>query len=132
MIESVTPQGNQTLAYYLGLDWTYTIETFNKGSQKVYIVHVNELEGIFAAEHSVEEAMQQARLLMADALGTMLKRGQVIPEPIKRADYKGNIAYRTSQERHYEIAKQAKRCGLSLSKYVDRCVDSYSNRRDER
>ena len=44
--------------------------------------------------------------------------------PIKKEDYKGNIAYRTTSERHYSIAKMAKEMHKSMSKTLDAIIDA--------
>ena len=51
------------------------------------------------------------------------KNGECVPEPIKKEDYKGNIAYRTSSERHYHVAKLANTMHKSISKTIDALID---------
>ncbi len=38
--------------------------------------------------------------------------------------FKGNIAYRTTPERHYRIAREAEKRNLSLSQFIDGSIDS--------
>ena len=47
-----------------------------------------------------------------------------IPEPVDETKYKGNISYRTTGKRHYLIAKEAQKRGLSLSEAIDNCIDT--------
>jgi predicted HicB family RNase H-like nuclease len=53
-----------------------------------------------------------------------LENGKPIPEPVRKEEYKGNIAYRTTSERHYTIAKIAKRMHKSISKTLDEVIDA--------
>lgn len=82
--------------YYLNLPWTYTIETTQETGQLLYIVHVNELPGISTDAPTLEEAMEHIKEAMAGAFKLYLKHGDEIPEPINPNKFKGNIAYRTS------------------------------------
>jgi hypothetical protein len=53
-----------------------------------------------------------------------LKNKEPVPEPIRREDYKGNIAYRTTSVRHYYVAKIAKNMHKSISKTIDELIDA--------
>jgi len=37
-------------------------------------------------------------------------------------DFKGSITYRTSKERHYRLAKQAKLYGKSINAFIDEAI----------
>ena len=37
-------------------------------------------------------------------------------------DFKGSITYRTSKERHYSLAKQAKLYGKSINAFIDEAI----------
>ena len=58
------------------------------------------------------------------ALKLYLKQGDPIPVPIKKDDFKGKIAYRTSSERHYNLAKIATQEHKSISKTLDMLIDA--------
>jgi len=45
-----------------------------------------------------------------------------IPEPLKIEDFKGSISYRTSKERHYRLAQQAKLYGKSINAFIDEAI----------
>ncbi len=68
--------------------------------------------------------MDNIKEAIEGAVRLYLKNGEVIPEPIKKEEFKGNIAYRTTSERHYYIAKIAKEMHKSISKTLDDIVDS--------
>ena len=52
------------------------------------------------------------------------KQGEPVPEPINKEQFKGNIAYRTTSERHFKAAKAAKQLHRSLSKTLDAIIDA--------
>jgi predicted HicB family RNase H-like nuclease len=54
-----------------------------------------------------------------------IKHNDEIPEPIKPSEFKGNIAYRTTPEKHYKLAKRAGVTGKSVNKLVDEAVEYY-------
>jgi antitoxin HicB len=111
------------LQYYLNLPWTYTIEQDTHKGKRFYIINVNELPGICTDAPTIEEGMELIKESIAGAIELYLKNGEVVPEPIKKEDYKGNIAYRTTSERHYRVSKFANQHQQSLSKTLDELID---------
>lgn len=111
--------------YYLNLPWTYTIATEKDEKGKpVYVVHVNELEGIATDASTIEEAKELIKEAMAAAFEMYLENEEEIPEPKVFAQYKGNIAYRTSPLRHYSLVKEAQKKNISISQLIDSAIDS--------
>jgi predicted RNase H-like HicB family nuclease len=112
------------LSYYLGLNWSYTIEQeFEKG-KKYFIIRVNELPGVCTDAETVEEGMKLIKEAIEGAVALYLKNGEPVPEPIKKSDFKGNISYRTTGERHYNVVRAARRMHKSLNKTIDDLVDA--------
>ena len=58
------------------------------------------------------------------AVRLYLKNKEPIPEPIKKEQFKGQIAYRTTSERHFHVAKAAKTMHKSISKTIDELIDT--------
>lgn len=114
---------NKDLEYYLNLPWTYTIETETHEGSSYYIIRVNELPGICTDSQNLNEGMQEIKELIACAVGIYKERGQPVPEPIARDQYKGKILYRTDSERHYLIARTAQMMHKSISKTLDTIID---------
>ena len=54
-----------------------------------------------------------------------------IPEPLNIKDFKGSITYRTSKERHYRLAKQAKLSGKSINAFIDEAISEKLKMRNE-
>src|SRR4051812_25937341 len=104
------------LKYYLSLNWSYTIEQDAHEGEKFYIISVNELPGVRTDATFIEEGMEEIKNAIAATIELYLEQGDPIPEPIKKEDYKGNIAYRTTRERHYALAKLAQNKHVSMNK----------------
>ena len=114
----------KNLNYYLGLKWSYTIEQESDQGKDYYIIRVNELPGICTDSETIEEGLKEIKEAIRAAIKLYLKNGEEVPVPIKKEDYKGNIAYRTTSERHYSIAKTAKEMHKSISKTLDAIIDA--------
>ncbi|MGK5595686.1 MAG: type II toxin-antitoxin system HicB family antitoxin [Parachlamydiaceae bacterium] len=112
------------IQYYLNLPWSYTIEQESYNDKHYYIIRVNELPGICTDAETVEEGMELIKEAIEGAIILYLKNGEKVPEPIKKDLYKGKIAYRTSKERHYNVAKLAKTMNKSISKTLDILIDT--------
>lgn len=104
---------------YLNLPWSYMIEP----EDDYFVISVNELPGVCTDAHSVEEGMKEIKDAIYAALELYLDQGREIPVPINKKKYKGNIAYRTSPEKHYQLAKLAQKEHKSLSKIIDVLID---------
>jgi predicted RNase H-like HicB family nuclease len=112
------------LKYYLGLMWSYTVEQDEHNGKKFFIIRVNELPGVVSDGATMKEAEANVQEAIAAAIELYLDQGDTIPEPISKDKFKGNISYRTSSERHYNLAKIAGRLHLSMNKALDMVVDA--------
>lgn len=112
------------LKYYLGLNWSFTIEQSQHKGKKFYVIRVNELPGVCTDAVTVEQGMKDIREALAATIELYLEQGDVIPEPIQKEQFKGNIAYRTTSERHYFLAKLAQQHHLSMNKTLDMLFDA--------
>jgi predicted RNase H-like HicB family nuclease len=120
----VTKKKTKDIAYYLNLPWTYTIETDIEDEKRVYVVHVNELPGVATDAPTIEKAMILIKDAMEGVFEMYLENGEEIPEPTQLEQFKGNIAYRTSSIRHYQLTKEAQKTNQSLSQFIDHCIDT--------
>jgi antitoxin HicB len=117
-------KNKKNLDYYLNLPWTYTIETETYKKSTYYIIRVNELPGICTDAEDLNEGMEGIKEAIACAIEIYLQRGEPIPEPIDRNQYKGKILYRTDSARHYLLAKASKQMHKSISRTLDILVDT--------
>lgn len=113
--------------YYLNLKWSYNIEQEGEKGRRYYIIRVNELPGVCTDAETVEEGMKLIKEAIEGAITLYLKHGDKIPEPIQKSKFKGKIAYRTTSERHYNVARVAKSRHKSISKTLDDLVDAGLN-----
>lgn len=109
--------------YYLNLNWSYTIESEVHKGERYYIIRVNELPGVCTDANTLEEGMKGIKEAIEGAVRLYLKNREPIPEPIKKDQFKGQIAYRTTSQRHYNVAKTAKILHKSISKTLDELID---------
>ncbi len=114
----------KTIKYYMSLSWSYTIEQETHKGKRYYIIRVNELPGVCTDAETIEEGMRDIKDAIEGAIRLYLKNKEPIPEPIKKEQFKGNIAYRTTSERHYYVAKTAKAMHKSVSKTIDDLIDA--------
>lgn len=112
------------IKYYLDLPWSYTIEQEIHEENRYYIIRVNELPGVCTDAETIEEGMRFIKEAIEGAVVLYLENGEQVPEPIKKECYKGNIAYRTTRERHYYVAKLANSTRKSISKTIDELIDT--------
>lgn len=111
------------LEYYLNLPWTYTIEKESHKGSTYYIIRVNELPGICTDAEDLNEGMEGIKEAIACAVEIYQERGESVPEPVDRDEYRGKILYRTDSSRHFLIAKLARTRHKSISKTLDDIVD---------
>lgn len=117
----------KNLKYYLELNWSFTVEQESHKGEKYFIIRVNELPGVCTDAKSFEEGMKLIEEAIKAAVKLYMKNGEEIPEPIKKEKFKGNIAYRTTNDRHYQLAKLAREQNKSISKTIDYLLDSQLN-----
>lgn len=118
----------KNLAYYMKLNWTYAVEKDKHKGREFFIVRVNELPGVCSDGKTIEEAMSNVKEAMEGAIELYLDHGDPVPEPIRKEKFKGNIAYRTTKERHYHLAKLAQQKHISMNKALDMIFDAGINK----
>lgn len=124
---TVKSNTKKSLSSYLDLPWTYTItQEVDKETGKIYTVRVNELSGVVSDAPTIEEVMALIKEAMMLSFKMYQEAGEEIPEPISKKNFAGNIAYRTTSERHYLIAREARKRNMSLSQIIDTFIDTAS------
>jgi len=108
------------LNYYLNLPYTYIIEWSD--ADKCFLGSIIELERNMTCGQTREEVLANLKEALTSYVTTSLDNNIVIPEPLKADNFKGNITYRTSKERHYKLAKQAKFYGKSINAFIDEAI----------
>lgn len=82
------------------------------------------MPGVCTDAETIEEGMIEIKDALKAAIQLYIKQKEPVPEPIDKKKYKGNIAYRTTPDRHYRVAQFARRERRSLSKTMDEIVDA--------
>ena len=108
------------LDYYQNLPYTYIIEWSDVDG--CFLGSIVELERNMTCGQTREEVLKNLKEALASYVTTSLDNNMEIPEPIKIEDFKGSITYRTSKERHYKLAKQAKLYGKSINAFIDEAI----------
>jgi antitoxin HicB len=116
-----TKMAEKNLDYYLNLPYTYIIEWSDV--DRCFLGSVVELERNMTCGQTREEVLTNLKEALASYVATSLDNNMEIPEPLKIDDFKGNITYRTSKERHYKLAKQAKLYGKSINAFIDEAIN---------
>lgn len=73
----------QDLKYYLGLNWSYTIEQDIHKGKRFYIIRVNELPGVCTDAKTIEEGMKEIQDAIKATIELYLEQGDPIPEPLR-------------------------------------------------
>jgi antitoxin HicB len=81
-----------------------------------------ELERNMTCGETREEVLSNLKEALVSYVTTSLENNMEIPEPLRINDFKGNITYRTSRERHYQLAKLAKLYGMSINSFIDEVI----------
>jgi len=117
---AVIKMAEKNLDYYLGLPYSYIIEWSEVDG--CFLGSIVELERNMTCGQTREEVFSNLKEALASYVTTSLENNMEIPEPLKIKDFKGNITYRTSKERHYQLAKQAKLYGKSINVLIDEAI----------
>ena len=108
------------LDYYLNLPYTFIIEWSDVDG--CFLGSILELERNMTCGKTREEILSNLKEALTSYVTTSLNNNMEIPEPLKIDDFKGSITYRTSKERHYRLAKQAKLYGKSINAFIDEAI----------
>ena len=110
----------KNLKYYINLPYTYIIEWSDVDN--CFLGSIVELGRNMTCGQTREEVLSNLKEALASYVTTSIENNMEIPEPIKIDDFKGSITYRTSKERHYRLAKQAKLYGKSINAFIDEAI----------
>ena len=110
----------KNLDYYVNLPYTYIIEWSDV--DMCFLGSIAELERNMTYGKTREEVFSNLKEALVSYVTTSLDNNMEIPEPLNIRDFKGNITYRTSKERHYQLAKQAKLTGKSINAFIDDAI----------
>ena len=110
----------KNLDYYLNLPYSFIIEWSD--ADECFLGSIVELERNMTCGQTREEVLSNLKEALVSYVTTSLDNNMEIPEPLKIGDFKGSITYRTSKERHYRLARQAKLYGKSINAFIDEAI----------
>ncbi|MEB3246074.1 MAG: type II toxin-antitoxin system HicB family antitoxin [Vampirovibrionales bacterium] len=115
------------LETYLNLPWSYRLEWWqdDDASQGYYVATIDELPGCMSDGETTEQALTNLKEALELHLESMLDAKIAIPEPMQPSHYKGQIAYRTTPTKHYQMTLKAKQRGISLNQLIDEAVEKH-------
>jgi predicted RNase H-like HicB family nuclease len=68
--------------YYLGLNWSFTVEQEVSKGYRYFVVRVKELPGVCTDAESIEEGMILIQEAIEASVKLYLKNGAMAPEPV--------------------------------------------------
>jgi len=110
----------KNLEYYQNLPYTFIIDWSDV--DECFLGSISELEYNMTCGQTREEVLVNLKEALISYVKTSLDNKMEIPEPLNINDFKGSITYRTSKERHYMLAKQAKLYGKSINAFIDEAI----------
>ena len=110
------------MTYYMKLPWTFETSVSDDPIEP-WTTRVKELPGCMSHGKAPEKSLIGIKDAIKSYILATMKLGEDIPEPLKLEAFKGVLTYRTSPERHYEIARRARQLGLSVNKLMDAAVE---------
>jgi len=113
------------LEYYLNLRYPVTVHPDPEGG---FVAEIEELPGCMTQAETLDEifkAIEDARQLWIE---TAYNEGQDIPLPRDMEKYPGKFLVRIPQWLHRNLARAAKREGISLNQYVTSLLAAGVNR----
>ncbi len=111
----------KNLQYYLNLPYSYIVEWSE--ADECYLGSIVELEKNMTCGETPEEVIKNLKEALEAYVNTSIANNMEIPEPLKLTDFKGNITYRTTSAKHYQLAKTAKIKGISINSLIDEAVE---------
>lgn len=85
---------------------------------QAYIGLVDEFPGLSAHAETLEGALKEIKLVLAEGLQLLAERDKQIPEPFSRREYSGKFIVRLTPSLHRRLATEALRKGVSLNEHV--------------
>ena len=101
--------------YYLKLP--YSIELIPDRNEGGYVAIYPDLPGCISQGETIEETIKNAEDAKREWIKSAIKDGYQINEPSNPEDYSGQFKLRMPKSLHRDLAKNAKREGISMNQY---------------
>lgn len=97
----------------------YTYRVFWSNEDEAYIGVCAEFPSTSHIDDTQVEAFKGIIELIRDTVDEMQKAGEEIPEALSCRHYSGNITFRTTPDKHREIAILAAENHISMNRYLN-------------
>jgi len=98
----------------------YTYRVMWSEEDQEYIDLCTEFPALSWLAASQGDALSGITKLVADVLKDLIKRKELVPEPLSLREFKGKIALRVPPEQHRELAIEAAEQGVSLNRLISK------------
>lgn len=98
----------------------YTYRVMWSEEDQEYIGLCTEFPALSWLATSQGDALSGITKLVADVLKDLIKRKELVPEPLSLREFKGKIALRVPPEQHRELAMEAAEQGVSLNRLISK------------
>ncbi|MGH7870040.1 MAG: toxin-antitoxin system HicB family antitoxin [Candidatus Dormibacteraceae bacterium] len=104
---------------YLGLPYEITlVHDQDQAGNSGWVAEIEDLPGCLSQGSTPEQALVNIREAMISWLTVALEDGVDVPRPRASSSYSGRFIIRLPQSLHAELARTAKREGVSLNLFV--------------
>ena len=86
--------------------------------EAAFIGLVDEFPGLSAFGDSLENAVKEIQVVVAEGLQLLAEKNEPFPEPLSRREYSGKFVVRLNPSLHRRLATEAARRGVSLNEHV--------------
>lgn len=109
----------KTVEYYMKLPYHIEVIRDDDRENPGYVARVAEMTGCVTQGDTFEELGEMIEDAMRAWIGTALKEGIAIPNPIPEEAYSGKFVTRVPRSLHRQLAQAAEREGVSLNQFVN-------------
>jgi len=111
---------NKNIDFYLEQEYSFVLKKLSLEDGGGWLAEIPDLPGCISDGETQQEALQNIEDAKRSWIEVAIKRGQKIPLPEKELDkeYSGKFTLRMPRSMHKQLAKVAKKEGVSLNQYV--------------
>ena len=117
-MDSTNKDLQKRLEYYANLSYTITVVQRDDGHGIYYLARVIELPGLMMTGDSAAEAIANLESVKREWMGTYLKLGNKMSEPLHHRRYSGKVVLRMPPSLHETLTTVAEIEGVSLNQYM--------------
>jgi predicted HicB family RNase H-like nuclease len=97
----------------------YAYHVHYSPEDECYIGQANEFPGLSACADTLEEALQEIKVVVAEGIQLLHERQQAIPTPLSRYRFSGELKLKITPSLHRTLTLEATRRGVSLDQLIN-------------